>query len=107
WWAVLQDFDDDGWQDLYLGNDMVEGDLFHNLGARGRPGRFENIGLASGTAYDGSGHRQGAMAVDWADFDNDGRPDLVVTTFSAQSTSLYHNDGAGAFTQVSDATGVG
>lgn len=107
WGAVFQDYDDDGWQDLYLGNDMIEGDLFHNQGGRGRPGRFENVGTASGTAYDGSGRRQGAMAVDWADYDNDGRPDLLVTTFSDQSTSLYHNDGAGSFTESSYATGLG
>src|SRR5262249_59622177 len=100
WGAVFQDYDDDGWEDLYLGNDMIEGDLFHNLGARGKPGRFENVGMASGTAYDGDGHRQGAMAVDWADYDNDGRPDLLVTPFSAQATPPYHNDDAGGCTTV-------
>ena len=32
--------------------------------------RFRNVGLASGTAYGAQGQRMGAMAVDWADWDD-------------------------------------
>lgn len=107
WGAMFQDFDDDGRQDLYVGNDMVACDLLRNVGRAGGPTRFENIGVRSGTAFNGGGSPQGAMAVDWADYDNDGRPDLVVTTFSADPASLYHNDGRGQFTESSYAAGVG
>jgi hypothetical protein len=31
------------------------------------------------------------MGVDWGDFDNDGWPDLVVTNFSYETHTLYHN----------------
>lgn len=102
WGVMFQDIDDDGRQDLYAGNDMLAGDLFQNLGGR----RFRNIGVESGTAYEGEGRLQGAMGVDWADYDNDGRPDLVVTTFSAQPTSLYRNEGSRVFSEVSYAAGV-
>src|SRR5207237_6072057 len=46
------------------------------------------------------------MAVDWADYDNDGRPDLFVTTFFDQPKALYHNEGRGQFTEVSRDVGI-
>lgn len=118
WGAMFQDYDDDGWPDLYLANDMLPGDLFHNLGKglgkrRGKPGavdgapRFKNVGSESGTAFDAAGGLQGGMAVDWADYDNDGRPDLLVTTFTAEANALYRNEGNGTFTESSFATGAG
>lgn len=106
WGAMFQDFDDDGRPDLYLANDMLPGDLFWNQSRRPGAAEFRNIGVASGTAYDANGNLQGGMGVDWGDFDRDGRPDLVVTTFSAQSTSLYRNDGGGMFTEVGYETGL-
>jgi enediyne biosynthesis protein E4 len=106
WGAAFQDFNDDGYQDLYLGNDMIASDLLQNLGVRDGIPRFRNVGLESGTAYDGEGRRMGAMGVDWGDFDNDGRPDLVVTTFSSQPTVLFRNEGADGFTDRGFAAGV-
>ena len=41
----------------------------------------------------------------WGDYDNDGRPDLYVSNFQ-QPNRLYHNDGAGKFTDVAPALGV-
>jgi hypothetical protein len=108
WGAMFQDYDDDGRQDLYVANDMLEGDLFHNESGAGSRGiRFRNVGLASGTAYGARGQRLGEMAVDWADYDNDGRPDLLVTAFTHQPAALFHNDGNGSFSEQSDACGVG
>jgi hypothetical protein len=87
---------------IYLANDMVPGDLWVWQG-----GRWRNRGPATGTAYDGQGHLQGGMGVDAGDYDRDGRLDLVVTTFFAQPTSLYHNDGNGLFTVTSGPAGLG
>lgn len=87
---------------LYLANDMMPGDLWRKNAAS-----FENIGPASGTAYDAQGHLQGGMGVDSGDYDNDGKLDLIVTTYFAQMSSLYRNDGNGLFTVVSSATGLG
>ena len=47
------------------------------------------------------------MAVDSGDYDNDGRLDLLVTTYAGQQASLYHNDGAGLFTVTSSETQLG
>jgi tetratricopeptide (TPR) repeat protein len=103
WGAAFTDYDRDGWPDLYVANDEMPGDLFHNTGR----GRVENVGLASGTAYNADGFLQGGMGADWGDANNDGRPDLVVTTFWMEPNALYQNDGRGLFSEVSYATGVG
>jgi hypothetical protein len=102
WGAAFGDYDRDGWTDLYVANDEMPGDLFHNTGGR----RMENVGLASGTAYGGDGALQGGMGADFGDYDNDGRPDLVVTTFWMEPNALYHNEGQGLFSEVSYATGL-
>jgi hypothetical protein len=81
---------------------MIACDLFRNLGR----GRFQNVGLTTGTAYDGAGNRIGGMAVDWADYDNDGRPDLLATAFSAQSTVLFRQKEGGVFEDASHEAGI-
>lgn len=100
--ALFADYDGDLWPDLYLGNDAVAGDLYHN-----ERGRFRNLGATSGTAYKESGQVQSAMGVDFADYNGDGRPDLAVTTFQNEPTSLYANRGASRFDLVTEAAGLG
>src|SRR5262249_36048678 len=70
-------------------------------------GHFSASGPQAGVAYDAAGGIQGAMGGDSADFDNDGRFDLLVTNFFAQPTSLYHNDGEGFFREVGTPVGLG
>jgi hypothetical protein len=102
WGVCFGDYNDDGWPDLYLANDEMPCDLYQNLGGK----RYRNVGLPSGTAFSRDGVRQGGMGVDWGDFDGDGRLDLFVATFYQQPKSLYHNDGGGLFTDVSDEAGI-
>jgi hypothetical protein len=102
WGALATDLLGNGMPVLYLANDMTPGDLWARRG-----GKWENIGPTSGTAYDAQGHVQGGMGVDSADYDNDGRLDLLVTTYFAQPKALYHNDGGGLFTESSSPTGLG
>jgi FG-GAP repeat. len=87
---------------LAVANDLMPGDLFTGLGG----GRFRNAGFESGTAYDKDGESHAGMGVDWADYDNDGNMDLFVTTFANEVKTLYHNDGHGAFSIVSERTKV-
>jgi enediyne biosynthesis protein E4 len=47
------------------------------------------------------------MGVDFRDYDNDGRPDIVVTNLAKQVYALYHNDGNGLFTYRSREAGLG
>lgn len=89
------DYDDDGRVDLAVANDELPGDLFHNRG-----GRFVNVGVASGTAYDAEGRVHAGMGIDWGDLDGDGRLDLVVTTFWGETNNLYRNEGDGFFRDI-------
>jgi hypothetical protein len=111
--VAFADYDADGQVDLYLANDGVPGDLFHNRGkavpVAGSPlaPRFENVGLETGTGYNGAGGEQAGMGVDWGDINGDGRPDLLVTTFQREPTSLYRNEGGGQFVEQGEAAGIG
>src|SRR5208282_3695743 len=75
--VVWGDYDNVGWPDLFVTNDMGPNYLFHNK----HDGTFEDEGIASGTAVDSSGLEMGNMAADFGDFDRDGKLDLVVSRF--------------------------
>jgi hypothetical protein len=101
--ARFFDADDDGDADLYVANDSVANHFFVNDGT----GRFVERGVLAGLAYNEQGHEQASMGIGVADFSGDGRLDLAVTNFSHDHDTLYRNDGAGQFTDVSFATGIG
>jgi hypothetical protein len=100
--VCVEDFDDDGRPDIFCANDTSANFLFHNLGG----GRFEEIGLRSGTGYSEDGKEEAGMGTDTADFDGDGRPDVIVTNFQGETNSIYRNDGNLFFTEVSRASGT-
>lgn len=100
--VAFADADGDGKPSLAVTNDEAAGDLFSPSGKT-----FENIGAASGVAYDRDGKVHGGMGTDWGDYNNDGRLDLFVATFRNEAKSLYRNDGSRSFTDVSYPTGVG
>ncbi len=99
---AIADYDHDGWPDILLANDSIPEFLFHNKGN----GTFEEIGLPSGVALDGSGATFAGMGVDFADYDNDGWPDVVITDLANQRYALYKNNGDGTFDYASNVTGV-
>jgi hypothetical protein len=87
--VVTSDVDGDGDLDIYVGNDATPNYLFVNRG----DGRFDERGFPSGVAVSGDGNEQASMGVDAGDYDNDGRPDLYVTHFASDYSTLYHNLG--------------
>ena len=99
---AINDYDCDGWPDIFVANDSMVEFLFHNKG----DGTFEEVGLQSGVGVDGDGDTFAGMGVDFADYDNDGFPDLVVTDLSNQRYAIYHNDNRGAFDYSSYPTGI-
>jgi len=101
--AIWSDFDLDGDLDLYVANDSTQHFLYRNDGG----GRFTEVGVVAGVAYNEEGRAQAGMGVDAADYDNDGRPDLVVTNFSHDYSVLYHNEGDLLFQDVSLSSGFG
>jgi hypothetical protein len=100
---VCGDYNNDGDTDIFIGNDVGENFLFENDGT----GKFEEVGLMTGTAYDLQGDEQGSMGVDCGDYDNDGFLDFYVTSYQGQLATLYRNLGDGMFEDVTLATGAG
>ena len=100
--VAFADFDDDGRTDIFVANDNVEQQLFRNNG----DGTFEDIALASGVALDENGRQFAGMGVDAADYDNDGRQDIIVTAFSGETYPLFRNLGDKAFNYVTQQSGL-
>jgi hypothetical protein len=100
--VVAADLDDDGLVDLFQANDSSPNFLFRNLG----DGRFRDVALDAGVAYDASGRTTGAMATDAEDVDGDGRLDLLVTNFNNQGTFLHRNNGGMSFSERGPSAGL-
>src|ERR1700719_1057578 len=100
---AVADYDRDGKVDLFVANDSTLEFLYHNKG----DGTFEEVGLLSQVAVDGDGRTYAGMGVDFADYNNDGWPDLVVTDLANQRYALYQNNGDGTFTYTSTRSGLG
>lgn len=100
---AFADYDHDGKIDIFVANDSMPEFLYHNKGN----GTFEEVGLVSGVAVDGEGHTYAGMGVDFADYDNDGLPGLVVTDLANQMYALYRNNGDGTFAYESYPSGMG
>jgi hypothetical protein len=100
---ALADYDRDGHLDIFVANDSMPEFLYHNKG----DGTFEEVALRSGVAVDGQGHTYAGMGVDFADYNNDGLPDLVVTALASQMYALYRNNGDGTFSYESYPSGLG
>jgi len=100
--VLAADLDGDGKTDLFVANDATPNYFFHNRGGW----RFSEEGLESGLATSAGGGYLAGMGVACGDFDGDGRPDLAVTNFFNESTTLYHNHGGGNFSDRSTAAGL-
>ncbi len=100
--VAFADYDGDGWIDAFVANDAVPGFLLHNDGK----GHFQEVALAAGVGYNEEGTAVAGMGADFADYDNDGRPDLFVSTLSGETYSLYRNRGDGSFEYVTSPAGV-
>jgi hypothetical protein len=107
--AAWSDFDNDGWLDLFVVNmagpitlsaseiesSPARSALYRNNG----DGTFTDVTTTAGVEL-----RNFGMGVAWADYDNDGWSDLVVTSFGANT--LYRNNGDGSFTDLTARAGL-
>ena len=110
--AVAADYDGDGFLDVFVACYKPEKEigpnswhavsnggpslLFHNRG----DGTFEEVAARAGVAQP-----HFSFAAAWADYDEDGKPDLVVANDYGDKT-LYHNLGGGKFEEVAARLGV-
>ena len=122
--ATFADYDNDGWEDLFVTSTRGGNVLWHNRG----DGTFQDVTAAAGLAH--VGHSQTPV---FFDYDNDGYLDLFLTntahwttdvfdstaryyegkpdlgsllTSPKESNILYHNNGDGTFTDVTDRAGL-
>ena len=101
--ALFSDYDQDGWPDLFVANDSTPNLLYHNLG----DGRFEDVALAEGVAYNYAGKGQAGMGAAWGDYDGDGFLDLFITHFASDYNTLYRNERGRFFVDVTLKAGLG
>ncbi len=101
--VAFGDFDDDGWTDIYVANDSVQCFLYRN----NHDGTFTDVSLTAGVGFNEDGKTFAGMGVDFADYDNDGLPDITVTDLSDQRYLLYRNNGGGTFTDMTNLSGIG
>lgn len=101
--VVCADYDNDEDIDIIVGNDLAANFLLRNDGT----GRFEEVGLTTGLAYDMLGNVHGTMGVECADWNNDGFLDFYMTSYQRQLTTLYQNMGGVYFEDVTRRTGAG
>jgi hypothetical protein len=96
------DFDNDGWIDIYVGNDGMPNQLWMNQ----RNGTFKDMAFLNGAAVNGAGNSEASMGIDAGDFDNDGDEDLFITNWLAQMNILYVNTGRAIFEDRKAASGL-
>jgi len=98
--AAVGDYDNDGYLDLYVADGVLgNGEpnvLYHN----NRNGTFTDVAAQAGVDHWGR-----SIGVAWGDYDKDGYLDLHVVNFG-QPNALYHNNGNGTFTDVTEKVGM-
>ncbi len=99
---ICADYDADGDTDIVVGNDLIANFVFQNDGT----GKFQEVGLLTGMAYDLEGSVHGTMAVECADWNHDGQLDFFTTSYQRQLATLYQNRGDGLFEDVTRRVGA-
>ena len=94
------DFDNDGWDDIYVANDRTENFLFHNK----HDGTFEEIANDTNTAYGQNGESTSSMGPVFADFEGRGILDLWVS--DGRYNRQLHNTGKMNFDDMGATNGV-
>ena len=101
--AVAADFDNDGWQDIFVAGDSSPSLFYRNNG----DGTFSEEALERGCAVSEDGAEQAGMGVAVGDYDCSGSLDLFKTHFSDDTHVLYRNDGEGYFDDMTLRSGIG
>jgi hypothetical protein len=99
----VADYDGDGWPDIFVANDDLPNQLFHNLGGK----KFEEVADEAGVALPEGGNVVSGMGVDFRDLFNHGMPDIWVTAIEKQTFPLWKNSGHGQFIEATSMAALG
>jgi hypothetical protein len=97
------DYDRDGLPDVFVTNDTTPNFLFHNEGG----GRFREVGLRAGVAFNEDGRALSSMGSDFRDVDNDGREDIFVGALANETFPLFRGLAGGLFADLTYPSGLG
>jgi hypothetical protein len=100
--AAAFDVDEDGWPDILVACDSTPSMVLMN----NHDGTFREEALLRGLALSDDGREMAGMGVGIADYDCDGRLDVVRTHYMNQATGLYHNMGKGQYEDVTNRAGL-
>ncbi len=98
--VVAFDYDNDGWQDVFIANDGMENFLFHN----NHDGTFTEVASLAGVAVSADGAPEAGMGTDAGDAQGDGWQDLIVTHLDFEQARLYRNHKDGSFEDATSAS---
>jgi hypothetical protein len=100
--VAVADYDGDGFEDIFVTDSCTtcKNHLYHNNGNF----TFTDVAVQAGVA-DGNDADNASTAALWFDFNNDGKPDLLVVRFG--HSMLYENLGGGQFRDVTKSSGLG
>jgi enediyne biosynthesis protein E4 len=101
--VAILDYNNDGWPDILIANDTQPNKLYLNK----RNGTFEERAVSAGIGFSEDGIARAGMGVDAADYDRSGSASLIITNFSNQMLSFYHNEGNGLFVDEAPRSEVG
>ena len=98
----FNDYDGDGFIDIFVANDNMPNSLFHNLKGKA----FEEVAMDAGVAYSENGKAVSGMGAEFRDLDNDGLPDIWHTATELETFPLFQNRGNGIFVDVTGRSGL-
>jgi enediyne biosynthesis protein E4 len=101
--VAFADFNDDGWDDVAVANDKTPQYLFQNEGGEA----FSEVAFLSGVAMDEDGQEFSGMGIAFKDLNDDGLPDLLITTLSQEEFAVYYNLGDETFEYTTPASKLG
>ncbi len=101
--VAVADFDGDGYLDIFVANDDLPNQLFHNKGGK----TFEEVADDSGVSLAEGGNVISGMGVDFRDLFNRGLPDIWITAMEKQTFPLFKNLGKGQFAEDTPMAGLG
>jgi enediyne biosynthesis protein E4 len=100
--VAFNDYDGDGFTDIFVANDNMPNSLFHNINGK----KFEEVAMDAGVAYAENGKAVSGMGAEFRDLDNDGLPDIWHTATELETFPLFRNRGHDIFLDVTGRSGL-